>query len=248
VCQIYSTENPNNEMIKNGETMDAKNADKQPDRSPPEMIEDTAHPAAETAATSAKEEKPRLGGLQRFFRKVLIWLVIIIIGFAGGMAVDHFLRYQPLSEANAATQTELDQAHQDLSDMQVSIDRFNTLNQEAEAKIAKLETEKKALQDELDITTTHMELIQVLVDVSNARVALFLDNVEEAKTSLVRTQQRLENLLPLIAEYDPALAQDMPQRLNLIISGLDRDTDTAKIDLELITKDLLDIEKAVFGD
>jgi hypothetical protein len=91
-------------------------------------------------------------------------------------------------------------------------------------------------------------LDQVLVDVSNARVALFLENVTEAKTYLVKTQQRLEDLLPSIAEYDPALAQDMPQRLNLIISGLDRDTETAKIDLELITKDLLDIEKAVFGD
>jgi hypothetical protein len=90
-------------------------------------------------------------------------------------------------------------------------------------------------------------LDQVLVDVSNARVAQFLDNVEEAKTSLVKTQQRLENLLPRIAEYDPALAQDMPQRLNLIISGLDRDTENI-IDLELITKDLLGIEAAVFGD
>ena len=88
----------------------------------------------------------------------------------------------------------------------------------------------------------------MLVDVSNARVALFLENVEEAKATLVNTQQRLDKLLPRISEYDPALARDMPQRLNLIISGLDRDTETAKIDLELITKDLLQIEEAVFGD
>ncbi|MCJ7716540.1 MAG: hypothetical protein MUO54_08475, partial [Anaerolineales bacterium] len=72
--------------------------------------------------------------------------------------------------------------------------------------------------------------------------------VEEAKDTLVNTQQRLGNLLPRIAEFDSALAQDMPQRLNLIISGLDRDTETVIIDLELITRDLLDIEETVFGD
>ena len=122
------------------------------------------------------------------------------------------------------------------------------LNQDAGDIIATLENDKKALQDEIELTTTHLELIQVLVDVSNTRVALFLDDVEEAKATLVNTQQRLENLLPRIAEFDPSLAQDMPQRLNLIISGLDRDIETAKIDLELITKDLLGIEEAVFGD
>jgi septal ring factor EnvC (AmiA/AmiB activator) len=235
-------------MIPNGETMDNKNADKQPNQSPPEMIEDPVPPASETAAASAKEEKPQPNRLQRFFRKALIWLVIIVIAFSAGMAADHFLRYKPLSEANVATQAELDQAHQDLSDMQAGIDRLNILNQEAEDNIAKLETEKQALQDEIELTKTHLELFQVLVDVSNARVALFLENVDEAKTNLVQTQQRLENILPRIAEFDPALAQDMPQRLNLIISGLDRDTETAKIDLELITKDLLNIEEAIFGN
>ncbi len=224
--------------------MDQKNTEKQPDQSLPEMI---AHPGTETAPDSAQEKK-QPSRLQRFTRKALIWLVVIVIVFSGGMAADHFLRYKPLSDAQAATQTELDQAHQDLSDMQVAFDRINAKNQEAEAKITELETEKKSLQDELDLTTTHLELFQVLVDVSNARVALFLENVEDAKTSLVKTQQYLELLLPRIVEYDPVLAQDIPQRLNLIISGLDRDTENAKIDLELITKDLLNIEEAMFGD
>ncbi len=228
--------------------MDEKNMDKKPEQSSPEKIEGPVQPAAETAAASVKEEKPQPSRGQRFLRTILIWLVVIVIAFSAGMAADHFLRYKPLSEANVAAQTELDQAHQDLIDLQANIDRLTLLNQEAKDNIAELETEKIALQDEIDITKTHLELFQVLVDVSNARVALFLEDVQEAKTYLVQTQQRLENLLPRIAEYDPALAQDMPQRLNLIISGLDRDTETAKIDLELITKDLLHIEEAVFGD
>ena len=105
--------------------MDQKNADKKPDQTPPEMIEDSALPAAEMAATSVKEEKPQTSRGQRFFRKVLIWLVIIVIVFSAGMAADHFLRYKPLSEAALATQTELDQAQQDLSDIQATIDELN---------------------------------------------------------------------------------------------------------------------------
>lgn len=228
--------------------MDKKNADQQPDQSPPEMIAEAAPPAAETAATTTKEEKLQPTGLQRFFRKGLIWLVIIVIAFSAGMAADHFLRYKPLADANAEALAALDQAQQDLSDTQADIEELGRLNQEAEDTIAKLESEKQALQDEIETTTTHLKLIQVLVDVSSARVALFLEDVEEAKDTLINTQGRLEELLPRIAEYDPALAQDMPQRLNLIISGLDRDTETVIIDLELITGDLLDIEKALFGD
>jgi hypothetical protein len=228
--------------------MDKKNTDQLPDQSSPEMIEDAAPPAAETAAAPAKEEKKQLSRPQLFFRKILIWLVIIVIAFSAGMIADHFLRYKPLSDDNVETQAALDQSHQDLSDMQAGIDELNILTQEAADTITKLENDKKALQDEIETTTTHMELLQVLVDVSNARVALFLDDVQEAKDTLVNTQQRLEKLLPRIAEFDPGLAQDMPQRLNLIISGLDRDTETVIIDLELITGDLLNIEEAVFGD
>jgi len=104
------------------------------------------------------------------------------------------------------------------------------------------------MQAELDTATAHLELLQVLVDVSNARLALFLNDVEGAKAALVDTPQRLDNLLPRIAEFDADLAQSTPQRLSLIVSGMNRDIETAKIDLELFTKDLLEIEGALFSD
>lgn len=228
--------------------MDKKNTDQQPDQTPTGMIDDAATHEAETASVSTEEDKPQPSRSQRFFRKALIWLVVLVITFSAGMAVDHFLRFKPLSNEYAEAQSALEQTRQELSDMQADLDEMRIMNQEAEDSIAKLETEKKALQDEIETTVTHLQLIQVLVDVSNARVALFLEDIEEAKDTLINTQERLEELLPRIAEYDPALAQDLPQRLNLIISGLDRDTGTVIIDLELITGDLLDIEEAVFSD
>jgi uncharacterized Zn finger protein len=93
-----------------------------------------------------------------------------------------------------------------------------------------------------------LKLFQVLDDVSNARLALSSNDVEGAKTALLNTPQRLDALLPHIAVIDASLAQSMPQRLNLIVSGLDRDPETAKFDLELFNKDLLEVEAALFNE
>jgi hypothetical protein len=103
-------------------------------------------------------------------------------------------------------------------------------------------------QSELSRERIHLELLKTLVDVSNARIALSYDDVAGAKAALVDTSQRLENLLPSIAEFDANLAKSMPQRLFLITYGLDRDIETVKIDLELFTHDLQALETAVFND
>lgn len=181
-------------------------------------------------------EKPPPSRMKRFFRKALIWLVVLAIVFLAGAVTDHFLRYKPLSEDMVETQTALDQANQDLSGLQA-----------LKTEIQEVNDEITSLQDELETTTAHLQLFQVLVDVSNARIALFLDDVEGSQAALVGTQQQLEDLLPFIAEVDADLALSLPRRLDLIVSGLERDTETGIIDLELFTKDLLEIEALVFG-
>ncbi|MHC4433345.1 MAG: hypothetical protein ACYTBS_16020 [Planctomycetota bacterium] len=201
----------------------------------------------EPVGVTAKAEKLQPSRLQRVFRKALVWLAVIAITFLAGIITDHYVRYEPLSKTLTETQTALDQANQEIGSLQARTESLNTTIREAEDKIAALEGEKKIIQDELDIATAHLNLLQVLVDVSNARISLFLKDVEGAEAVLVDTPQRLDDLLPRIAEFDTDLAQSMPQRLSLIVSGIKRDTETAKIDLELFTKDLLEMEAALFG-
>jgi hypothetical protein len=105
----------------------------------------------------------------------------------------------------------------------------------------------KETQSDLNAAEVHLELLRGLTDVSNARIALFMDDVDSAKAALANMPQRLDNLASVINEYDDSLAKDMQERLGLIVSGLDRDVETAKIDLELLTKDLLNIEAIIFG-
>jgi hypothetical protein len=106
----------------------------------------------------------------------------------------------------------------------------------------------KPLQNELNTTKAHLELLQVKADVSNARLALSLNDVAGAKAALTNTQQRLDDLLLRITTFNPALGQSMPQRFNLIISDLQTNPATAKVDLELFSKDLLKVEAALFSN
>ncbi|MCX6035872.1 MAG: hypothetical protein NTV38_13005 [Chloroflexi bacterium] len=180
--------------------MDQKNADIQSERPTSDTLNASQTPnPPEYVAVSTKAEKKQPNRLQRFFRKALIWLVVLALAFLAGTVTDHYLRIKPL-------------------------------------------------QDELNAVTAHLELSQVLVDVSNARLALALNDVAGAKATLLDTPQRLDNLLPRIAVFDTNLAQSMPQRLSLIVSDLERDTKTAKIDLELFNQDLLEIEAALFNN
>jgi hypothetical protein len=187
------------EKTPKGYAMNQKSADPQPEQPAPEVDDLTQNPippGSETA--SAKPEKKQPGRFQRFFRKLLTWLVVLALVFLGGLITDHYLRYLPL-------------------------------------------------QADFQAATAKGELIQVLLDVSNARLALSLNDVVAAKAALLETNQRLDGLLPLIASFDTILAQNLPQRLSLIVSGLERDPETVKIDLELFYKDLLAFKAAQFN-
>lgn len=227
--------------------MDQNEVKHQPEQAKPEPPEQTQMPTQPApAAISEKREKTKPGRFQRILRTVLIWFVVLALIFMAGVMTDETLRYKPLAETASKAQSELDQAHQDISNMQAEANRLEAANQAANAQISSLEGANKKLQNELDTANAHLILLQGLVDVTDARLALSLNDVVEAKAALVDLPQLLDNLLPFITEFDPNLAKSMPQRLDLIITGLDRDIETAKIDLELFSKDLLEVEAAIF--
>jgi hypothetical protein len=186
-------------------------------------------------------EKQPPSKFMRWLRKGLIGLAIVAAVFLAGFLTDHFVRYVPKSKALESTQAELEQANLEVSDLQDENDRLGSANQAAEDEIADLEA---------DLTAARANLMfyQVLVDVNTARIELFLEDIESAQASLEDTQDNLEDLLPFIEEVDSELALSLPRRLDLIISGLERDPETAQIDLELLTKDLLALEPLLVVD
>ena len=196
----------------------------------------------ETEQTPSPEEgKAQPGRFGQFIRKALLWLLIITIAFLGGFFVDYFLRYRPLADDVGETNAVLDRANQAVNDLQ-------TENERLQREISTANNETSTLKEGLEAAKANIKYFQILVDVNNARINLFLEDIEGAQASLEETQARLEDLLPLIENINPELAISLPRRLDLIVSGLARDPETGRIDLELFTKDLLELQPLIFGD
>jgi cell division protein FtsB len=230
-----------------------------PDQPEPEPIPQAAPPAdlpdppatpAEASQTSSlgtgsapstKVEKQPPSRFKRVLRKILIGLGIVIIIFLAGFLTDHFVRYQPLSDTLDETRTELEQANQTITDLEAQNSQLTNANRTANNDIFALEAELASVQ-------ANALYYQVLLDVNTARIALFLEDIEGAQSALADTQDNLEALLPYIIEVDPELGLSLPRRLDLIISGLARNPETGLIDLELFTKDLLELKPLLVSD
>ena len=186
-----------------------------------------------TYLTEKENEQPNR--FIQFLRKALLWLLIIAISFLAGFLVNHFVRYQPLANALDEIKADLDQAYAEIDDLTRENERLASEINSADEEIA-------TLQEDLDAARANIKYFQILVDVNNARIHLFLEDIEAAQAALEDTQARLQDLLPVIEEINPELAISLPRRLDLIVSGLERDPETGRIDLELFTKDLLELE------
>jgi hypothetical protein len=197
--------------------------------------------AVQEITSEKKTEKTPPSRFVRFLRKALIGLAIVAVIFFAGFLTDHFTRYRPLSDELDQTQAELGQAKLDLSALEEENDALTNANQEANNEIAEM-------KDELTAARANLMFYQVLVDVNTAQLALFLEDIEGAQAALEDTETNLEDLQPFITEVNSELALSLPRRLDLIISGLERDPETARIDLELLTKDLLELEPLLVGE
>lgn len=208
---------------------------------PEQPAQDRPFDLAQDKPAPPAPAKPQMGRLRRFWRATLIWLAVIAVAFLAGILTFNYMRYKPLDERLIQAQGELSQATQSISDLKAKL-------AVASDKVTALERDNQALHSELDAAQTHLELLQVLAQVNNARLALVDGDIPGAKAALENTSAQLEAIAPRIAEGNPALAESMPQRLALILSGLEGDVETAKVDLELLTGNLLDAETALFGE
>lgn len=188
-----------------------------------------------------KPEKIEPSKTQKFFQKALIWLIVIVIAFGSGFLLDHFLRYIPLKQDLSEVQSEMQTLNEDLDELDNQIELLRPRLEAANARISSLESD-------LEMANARSQLYQVFASVNNARLALFQEDFDAARINLAETKQQLEELAPIIKEVNPELSLSLPRRLELIIDGLERDPETASVDLELLNKDLLALESILFEE
>lgn len=189
-------------------------------------------------------------GLPKWLRLGLIGFGVALVLFFAGFATDHFSRYQPMKKSLEATiaqkNDELQKANEQIADLQGQILKANDQLGENSSKIANLETNITGFEKDVEAAATHIELLTAVREIQSAHVALFSGDVSGAKVALSGTLNRLENLKPVVATMDSALSENMTIRLNMILNGMETDIETAKADLSLLSKNLLNVETLLY--
>ena len=202
---------------------------------PPDSIE----PTEELESTTNEIQEP--SRFQIFLRKGVIWLGVVVVSFLVGFLVFFLTIYSPLNSKYKENNDSLAQSKQTVDSLQSEALSLNN-------QISKLEKENQDITSQLGKTINHRELLFVLEEVSTARLALANNDIPGAKIALDKTSSRLEALAPVFASVDANLAQSLSQRLSLVLSGMDKDVETAQVDLQLLSRSLMDIETTLFSE
>ena len=201
----------------------------------------------ETPAPAIEAESPVVPPLEngteepakpgRRMRRLLIWMVGLVIVLGAGVILTWTLRVQPQTERLAVLEAEAIAAKE----------QFDVLNAEV-IELRPLVDENVRLTDELTSTRAHLVLLDVLVDVTTAQLALAQEDTIAAKAALEGTEQILSALEAILDDADAKKVGEMAGRLQLVLEEVGSDAFAAKNDLEILANNLLSMERELFGE
>jgi len=209
---------------------------------------DVEEPITETESTTSFEseveesleetpvESKKPGKAQLIFRQILIWMVVIVIAFAGGFFVDAALRYQPEKAKVAQLSQEITKAEGEITSLEAEIDRLSVF-----------EDQNVGLRDEISEITTHITILSARAAVADATLALEQNRLADVKLSLDKVGSTLESLKPMLNEDQAEVVENMLQRYQLIVIELEDDSFSAQTDMEVLASKLNALENTLFA-
>jgi cytoskeletal protein RodZ len=174
---------------------------------------------------------------KRRLRKVLLWVVGLVIIFAAGVVLSWVVKVQPQAEQIATLN----------ADSITAQDQVAQLNQELQ-ELRPLAALNSKLTDDLSSATAHLDLLKVLVDVSTAQLALAQEDDIAARAALTGTDARLKALAATLEGANAVDVGEMSGRLELVLEEVESDTFAARRDLEILANNLLALERVLFGE
>lgn len=192
-------------------------------------------PQAIETEPERQEGEPSSAG--SFFRRALTWAAGIGVVFLLGVLVVFFLRVRPLSDQIKRLERDLGESQSKVAELQGELERLGPL-----------EEENEELRGELSVKDRHLDLLAVLVDVTRARLALAQDQPESAQSVLQGTGATLRSLQGGLDEDQAESVRAMRDRLGLVLQELETDAFAAERDLEILTNNLVELERAVFDE
>ncbi len=211
-------------------------------------VEDTQpepepEPGAGVEAEAPKEESK----VRRFFRLLVRWTLGLLIVFGLGFLTAVYLLYQPEVQSNRVLQNQIQAEQQtageqaadlesQIGELQAQIDDLRPLAEENEALLA--------VQDGFEL---HIAILDARLDVSNALLALAVDDPARARVSLERTGEALTKVERLLPADQREIVTALQNRLELALNEMEDDPYAAQSDLDVLAKRLLEMEDGLFG-
>lgn len=191
---------------------------------------------SEDLTEESPPEKKGLSRARKIWRRILIWLVVIAVAFAGGFFLDTMMRLQPEKEKLLALQEDLDDTQAEIEALELEIVRLGAF-----------EDENRVLSAEIDQLDLHLVILSLRVSVANASLALEQNRQAEAKLALDSVGSTLDTLKDLLNEEQGEIVDSMIQRYQLVLIELENDGATVLTDLELISNKLMTLENTLFA-
>jgi uncharacterized membrane-anchored protein YhcB (DUF1043 family) len=172
--------------------------------------------------------------ISRFLSRALRWVTGFVVVFALGMAATWAAKVSPLTKQMNSLQQELESTQAQLEAAQSEVEL-----------IQPLEDANASLKAEIAKSEQRMDLLSVLVDVTTAQLAMAQDDPIAAKAALAGTDERLMMLDEDLVGGDTV--EGLRNRLALVIDELDTNTFAAQRDLQILSNNLISLERSLFG-
>lgn len=202
------------------------------------MNADEGLPNEEGEVRAIPAEKPPAppSRFSLFLRGALRWAVVLVLVFGLGVAAMWVVRVTPQAGEITALRSQVDGLQQEVDSLTSEVEGLRPLKQK-----------NADLQDQLTQAEEHLQVLQVLVDVTAAQVQMGLGEPAAARRALSETDARLEALQSTATLDQQKDIQSMRDRLALVLSELETNNFAAVNDLEVLAGDLAAFERAVFG-
>ena len=201
------------------------------DMDAPDILDRPA--AVEMEPIEAAPRPPsRLG---RFFRKVLLWSIGLLGVFALGMGALWVTQVRRLQDERKTLRNEIE-----------------TLQAEGTAAVEALRAEQsgeiETLEKAIGEANLHVQLVNALVDVSSARVALGQEDIVGVRAALAGTDDRLATLQKELGSDGTSAVKALREQLASALSALKEDPALSDQELERLIANLLALERSVFSE
>ena len=228
--------------LENDQTLNEKNVAEDPVSEEPIILDagpeiDMPPDALGTVTLEPDDEVPQPESKTRaFFRKLFRWTLGILIILGIGFTLAVYRLYTPAVETQELTLRELDDAQNQIADLETQISMLQSAALESDAKLA--------VKSNFEL---HVAVLSARVDVANASLMIVEDNAAGALLALEKTDETLALIKSLLPVEQGDVVTAMEQRLELVLTEIVENSYAAGSDLNVLATSLLQLEDATFG-